>query len=522
MDNLQFYPTPDSLVTKMLYKIQYFSGLKYILEPSAGTGNIIDGYQKRHKEVNNYSYRGYNNKDVAFQDLVCVECIELNPRNVDTLIGKGYNVVWDDFITFQPTRFYDAIVMNPPFKNGAEHLLKAISIQERMGGQIVCILNAETIKNPYSTNRQLLIEKIEQYDGTIEYYEKEFSNGEVKTDVEIALVYIDVPMSDTSTMFEKEFQRNGDIYSSCNSRSEISTNLNKIEKLVFEYELIKNSTIELYQEQAKIQKMMQDFGLKDNVKIAYGEISTKELTVNQFIDTINLKYWSKFVDETDFKKKLPSKLRENFTYNMDRQKNISFNMENIRYFTEQLLQGIPQAYEETVGELFDNLTKKYHYSDAQFNKNIYTYNGWKSNNAFKINKKVIIPLRDCSWYYSTPQLLLDLNLVLENMSGKKDDISNDKYLEEGIKNFEKDIETEFFLIDAYKKGTIHIKFKDQDLLDKFNILAAKGRKWLPMDFGEKPYKDMDSEEKRLCAEFGLSEDRYTELGLSKQDYLRLT
>ena len=39
--------------------------------------------------------------------------------------------------------------MNPPFSEGDKHLLKAINIMKN-GGQIVCILNAETIKNPYS------------------------------------------------------------------------------------------------------------------------------------------------------------------------------------------------------------------------------------------------------------------------------------------------------------------------------------------------------------------------------------
>ena len=36
-----FYPTPDFLIDKMLEKVN-LSKVKYILEPSAGKGNIIE------------------------------------------------------------------------------------------------------------------------------------------------------------------------------------------------------------------------------------------------------------------------------------------------------------------------------------------------------------------------------------------------------------------------------------------------------------------------------------------------
>ena len=42
--------------------------------------------------------------------------------------------------------------MNPPFAQGEKHLLKALEMQER-GGAIICILNAETIRNPNNLTR---------------------------------------------------------------------------------------------------------------------------------------------------------------------------------------------------------------------------------------------------------------------------------------------------------------------------------------------------------------------------------
>jgi len=40
-------------------------------------------------------------------------------------------------------------------------------------------------------------------------------------------------------------------------------------------------------------------------------------------------------------------------------------------------------------------------------------------------------------------------------------------------------ESTFFEIRYYMKGTLHLYFRDERLWNQFNILAAKGRNWLP-------------------------------------------
>lgn len=62
--------------------------------------------------------------------------------------------------------------MNPPFNKGDQHLLKAMELMKGTGGQIICILNAETIKNPYSLYRQDLKNKLEKYEAEIEYHKE--------------------------------------------------------------------------------------------------------------------------------------------------------------------------------------------------------------------------------------------------------------------------------------------------------------------------------------------------------------
>ena len=142
-----FYPTPDFLIDKMIEKVN-FSKVKYILEPSAGKGDII-------KKLIKKTYHRIE-----------VNAIEINSELQAVLRGEGYQVIDTDFLSHMGGEMYDLIIANPPFIEGEHHLLKAIDLM--YNGQIVFLLNAETLKNPYrgstceGTTRGKL-KKIRQY-----------------------------------------------------------------------------------------------------------------------------------------------------------------------------------------------------------------------------------------------------------------------------------------------------------------------------------------------------------------------
>ena len=114
---------------------------KTILEPSAGKGDIA--------------------KVIKYKSNKChIHLIELEPELQE--ITKQYGqIVHYDFLTFEPDTQYDYIIMNPPFDNGDAHLLKAWEIATNT--EIICLLNAETIRNPYSSTRKALANIIEQH-----------------------------------------------------------------------------------------------------------------------------------------------------------------------------------------------------------------------------------------------------------------------------------------------------------------------------------------------------------------------
>lgn len=522
-NNKDLFPTPKDLTRKMIEKLGYDwrRRIKYILEPSAGKGDLINTYKEIYEEK--IRINSYWRSCASAKDLI-IDVIEKDENLIDMLRGQKYNVVYNDFLEYKPQRYYDLILANFPFSEGVKHFLKAIEIQSRTGGEILALISAQTLKNTYTNERKYLAQLLNEYNAEIEYIENAFTDAERTTDVEVALVYVKIPMVKTETIFEKEFKRdNPEInFKDINT---LTVKMNKLQQLVFEYDLVIKSTMTLFEEEVRIKKLLEGFGMTSDISICNSNVNAKELSMNEFIENTNLKFWDRFIKETDLETRLPSKLRNSFRADMQKQRNIAFNMDNVRYFYEQLINSIPNSYEQTCGELFDALTRKYNYTDNEWNKNIWGYNGWKSNNAYAIQKKVIIPcyLSTTSFCYSLPDELMDLNIVFNNITGVRD---NDEFKYSGeihnrIKNKEKKIETNNFIVDSYKKNTIHIRFKDKKALAVFNYLGSKGKGWLNGDFTTKSYSDMSEEEKEIVKILGFEPSEYNTYIGQRKDYLRL-
>src|SRR5690606_25381797 len=123
-----------------------------------------------------------------------IDAIEKDERLAGLLMSEGITVVWDDFLTYQTYKEYDYIIMNPPFSNGVDHVLKALELAENQLSycEIYAILNKETINNAYSNKRQELLRKLDEYGADIRYVKDSFTQAERKTDVEVALIKVKV------------------------------------------------------------------------------------------------------------------------------------------------------------------------------------------------------------------------------------------------------------------------------------------------------------------------------------------
>lgn len=170
---------------------------------------------------------------------------------------------------------------------------------------------------------------------------------------------------------------------------------------------------------------------------------------------------------------------------------------------------VNDGIEKTIMALFDKMTFQSAFYDGS--NNIHYYNGWRTNKAYKLNKKVVQQYNaypswskeydPCSW--DLVESLSDVEKTFAYLEGGK--VSTEEIrsiLQQAKKDGQtKNIETKYFYITFYKKGTAHLVFKDDELLKRFNLFAAKRKNWLPDFYGKVKYEDMDSEAQACVDEF---------------------
>jgi Domain of unknown function (DUF4942) len=495
MFDKEYYPTPPALIEKMMdpYKKEYHkggingrmvSGYVFegtILDPEAGGGAILDWIcdNSRRREPDDI--------------YVC----EHNPDLQVILKDKGYQMVGSDFLTYECDMYYDYIFMNPPFSNGDEHLLKAIEIADDT--HIVCILNAETTKNPYSQKRKELMTLIDKYEGSIEYHENEFLDAERTTSVEIAIVRVAVPQRserfnfDFSDLDEPDININEDFMSNEVARKDVIGNM----IIVFE------QAREAYIEYMKAQAKWQHLGSVIWKNSDYGEdMTTVEGSYkdryNFFSRKMKAVMWKTVIGHLNIEKFMSHSVIQNFEKFIKQQSKMAFTKENTRDFFEMIMMNSGNILEKAIVEVFDMLTERYH-------ENRMSVEGWKTNDSYKVNKKVIFPYGvRMSWEghqakeYGTEfrsghhiqGKYSDIDKVMCYIGGKDldkiltiDDAMRFQFKEIGKiypgDKFNNTCKSEFFEIKFFKKGTVHLKFRDEKLWQEFNMRACKEKNWLP-------------------------------------------
>ncbi len=505
-NNKEFYPTPSNIINKMLIGID-FEKINSILEPSAGKGDLVAAVKDKLKYSRSWSRY---HTDRYNWDIDCIE-IDQNLRYI--LQGKEYRIVHDDFLTYNTYKKYDLIIANPPFSDGEKHLLKMLKMQEN-GGKIVCLLNAETLKNPYTNNRKELLKKIEQYNAEIEYIQDAFIDAERKTYVEIALIKIDIPKPENNSIILEDLKQEEQYKEEAETQYNNLVNADFLKGIVEQYNFEVKAGLKLIAEYKAIQPLiMRD--LKNN---AYNNCIL-ELTLhskddsttleNGYIKQIRSKYWMTLFTNDNFMGLFTSNLRQEYLNKVNELVNYDFSLYNIYTIKIQLNNSMIKAAEETILNLFDEFSHK-HYWDKDNSTNIHYYNGWKTNKAWKINKKVIIPINAYGYFgdrldysYEVKNKLSDIEKVfnyLDNAQTEDVDIEQSLKIAEHYKETKK-IPLKYFNVTFYKKGTCHIEFTNEDLLHKFNLFGSQRKGWIPPAYGKKQYKDMTQEEKTVINEF---------------------
>lgn len=505
-----FYPTPESLLEQITAGVEWLK-VKYILEPSAGRGNICE-YVK--KTCESFKWGKYECRIE-----VDIDCVEIEPEFRAILKEKGYRVIHDDFLTLHTYKHYDLIIMNPPFTVGARHLLKAIEVQQTSGGAIICILNAETLRNPYSNERKDLLQKLKRYGAEITYYENAFVDAERSTEVEVACVKVIVPEPERKTTifdtlrekgyedFEKEFERKRE-------NAELAES-DLVSAFVAQYNREIEWGLRLYDELLELRSKSLDGKSPVVIEIQEREYGAKEnFSVNEYVCAVRRRYWDKFFREPRFMGRLTSNLRNEYLSHVETFTGYDFSYWNIKTVQEELARRLIKGVEDCIIDLFDELSAR-HTWDDDLQNNFHYYDGWKTNSAWKINRRVILMLNAYESFgfgnsreykyqpYKAESTLSDIEKVLNYLdNGETDGVDMHSFLQQACKDGQtRNIRLKYFTVSFYKKGTCHLTFTNERLLKKLNIYGSQRKGWLPKGYARRKYEDMNAEEQAVIESF---------------------
>ena len=120
---IQYFPTPETVVDVMLQELRKFADVKRVLEPSAGEGAIATRLEGA----------GYK-----------VEVCEMHMPFRAKLAASGFKVLPEiDFLAVKANGVYDAVVANPPFskQQDVDHVSHMLDMV-KPGGVVVAVMSA--------------------------------------------------------------------------------------------------------------------------------------------------------------------------------------------------------------------------------------------------------------------------------------------------------------------------------------------------------------------------------------------
>lgn len=465
----EYYPTPPKVIESML---RYLPATEYVLEPSAGEGALASALKERGKKVGMY---------------------EIHTPFHARLRAYG-EIEGADFLTSEPSRRYKAIVMNPPFSGVVPHVSRAITCLQEAGGGVLITLLPKTSYPKVAEALQIEQKKARgAYRLSTEAKEEigeAFRDALRRTQVECIILVLKVRVRKQKTEIRGEYEklkkgREQGESKHLRSKGDVLDQYAKEMQALY-------IALDRVDEQLTYLEGVSSVLIEDHFRIEVMKIKER---LQERKEQITATYWTSFFQVSGLAAQVPSKLATQLRDYFETKRRVAFSKENAAQILEEVRQLLPQSYIQGAVDVFDRLTSL---SAGKYSKNIQYITGWKTNDPWKVRSKIIIPKRGYTtsnganmWLDSMPRgapvVLEDLGKVFGMLEGGKPDtlLFDREYINKGKRDLE-EIETKYFKILFYKKGTCHVKIKDKELLGRFNYLAAHQKGWIGEETKRKP------------------------------------
>ena len=456
--NSELYPTPKEVIDRMMMG-ENVAG-KIVLEPSAGTGNIVEWLQEAGaKEV-----------------LAC----EINSA-LQKILSRKCRLICDDFLKLTPEEIshIDMIVMNPPFSCASRHILHAYEIAPA-GCQIIALCNSNTLDNTYSTERKRLKDIIE-YNGGVEDLGQCFMDSERKTDVSVSLVKLYKPGEgkhefDGYLFDTEEGEQYDNNVQGIMPYNVIRDVVNRYVMAVSRFDSVMEAANEINNLTSLIGGCSIRFGAYRNHKSYQSAISREE-----FKKQLQKESWEFIFRQLKMDRFVTNGVRQTINKFIETQVNVPFTMKNIYIMLDMIVKTQGNRMNDSLVDAFDMICSFSAENSTAGEK-------WRTNANYMVNKKFIVPnlcRYDSRWpsnyidtnYSSDYRRIEDLFKALNYISGDNIMLNLYQYLRENDIPWGEWFNFGYFRIKGFKKGTMHFEFLDENLWMEFNQRVAKIKGW---------------------------------------------
>jgi hypothetical protein len=451
--NPDFYPTPPDVAAEMLDPLDLRG--RVVLEPSAGSGNLVRECMARG----------------AAEVLWCEK--EPHLRDILTSVrGAVPSHRCPDFLQVQAeaVSHIDLIVMNPPFSADEAHILHAWEIAPP-GCEIVALCNWNTVEGHYRGLQLRLASLIEAY-GSKEGLGECFSTAERPTRVSVGLVRLTKPGSRPGgDEFEGFFLGPDDI----EAQGEGIIPYRRSRDIVNRYV----EACRIFDEQVEAGTRLRTvldgfFGQELGLQVT---VDGAAVTRNRFRKDLQKAAWQHVFAEFLPAQMATSQLAKDINSFVEKQSRIPFTERNLWRMLQIVAGTQEQRVDRAVEQAIDSLT-------MHTKENRYGVEGWVTNSGYMLNRRFIRAyMAELSWsgrgvrvqtYGRAAEEIQDLIKALCFLTGRSyDEVGQPAKTADGCIWPGEWYEWGFFRFRAYKKGTVHFEFLDEEVWAAVNARYAR-------------------------------------------------
>lgn len=525
MDPYQFYPTGAKTAARMWAKFK--RPIVHVCDISAGKGHLIRhavegfpgvpdddlpwlaGVEDDTIEPRNPAFfRRTSLKSMMrfrFDDIKEFSAVEIDLRHHGDLRELKAKIIGHDFLQVSSLATVTQVICNPPFHNAETHVLHAWEVL--YDAEIVANVNANTIRNPYTQQRQRLVRLIEDH-GTVEFLQDQFTDEvERTTNVEIALIYLEkVParsldMSQILHGLRADAGLLDELHAETKTGHALALPENFISNTYERFKLAVEAQRRACTEQAIAENLsaglgltleeMQAKGVGNEVRLVPGDVrAAANALFNTRYSDLKRRAWAQIIRSSILTDKVSNQARKKLEATAASIYELDFSIANIHGLLLGLAQSMGEIYTSMVLDLFDAMV-------GRDTDNVVFYRSFKSNDKHRIGmrirkSRIILPHIRWSKYsgldYESKAFLADLDKVFGYLQGEQnayDGIVQAIAKHDCEVSGAQRVSTRLFDFRYYKGAqTLHVYPKDAGVIDRLNRFVGTHRQWLPNDMQE--------------------------------------